>query len=59
MARKRLILPAIYPVPHALCVALRHIRAKELVVHIHIEVKRKRGVFSHNFCVKINIKGRD
>lgn len=59
MTGERLILPAIYSVPNSFRNALRHIRAEELVVDIYIEVKRKRGVFSHNFFVKINIKGRD
>ncbi len=48
MAGERLILPAIYSVPNSFCNALRHIRAKERIVDIHIEVKRKRGVFGHN-----------
>jgi hypothetical protein len=59
MAGKRLILPAIYPVPNSFRNALRHIGAEERIVDIHIEVKRKSSVFSHNFFVKINIKGRD
>jgi hypothetical protein len=59
MAGERLILPAIYPVPNSFCCSTWHIRAKERIVDIHIEVKRERGVFGHNFSVKINIKGRD
>ena len=48
MAGKRLILPAIYAVPDGFCDTLRHIGAEERIIHVHIEVKRKRGVFRHN-----------
>lgn len=45
---KYLVFPAIYPMPYSLRNALRHIRAKEGVVHIHIEMERKGGVFGHS-----------
>jgi hypothetical protein len=49
MAGKQLVLPAIYAVPDGLCDALGHIGAQERVVDVHVEMKRKRNVFSHNF----------
>ena len=49
MAGKQLVLPAIYAVPDGLCDALRHIGAQERVVDVHVEMERKRSVFSHNF----------
>ena len=53
MAGERLILPAIYPVPNSFCCSLRHIRTKERIVDIHIEVKRERSVFGHNILLTI------
>jgi hypothetical protein len=47
MAGKDLVLPAIHPVPYSLRNALWHIRAKERIVNIHIEMERKRGVAGH------------
>jgi hypothetical protein len=47
MAGKDLILPAEHPVPYSLRNALWHIRAKERIVNIHIEMERKRGVAGH------------
>ena len=58
MAGERLILPAIYPVPNSFRCSTWHIRAKERIVDIHIEVKRKRSVFGHNilFVVESGIE---
>jgi hypothetical protein len=47
MARQDLIFTAIYAMPYPLRNALRHIWAKEGVVHIHIKMERERGVFGH------------
>ncbi len=45
VAGERLILPTVYAVPDGLCDALGHLGAEECVVDVHIEVKRKAGMF--------------
>ncbi len=45
VAGERLILPTVYAVPDGPCDTLWHIGTKEGVVDVHIEVKRKAGMF--------------
>ena len=45
VAGHSLVFPTVYAVPDGFCDTFRHLRTKECVVDVHIEVERKAGMF--------------